>query len=71
MGILTVCPSHYEGLAFAGGYLILLCTLPVLYVFYNKNSKKSRRFTIIPMESSMILKEVMLVILESNVHSNI
>lgn len=54
MGILTVCPSHYEGLAFAGGYLILLCILPILYVFYNKNSKKSRRFTIIPMESSPI-----------------
>jgi hypothetical protein len=51
MGILTVCPSHYEGLAFAGGYMVLLAALPALYVFYNKSCFKTN--TIIPAELSI------------------
>jgi hypothetical protein len=52
MGILTVCPSHYEGLAFAGAYLVLISALPILYSFYNKPSELG--FSSIPAELSWL-----------------
>jgi ubiquinol-cytochrome c reductase cytochrome b subunit len=51
MGILTISPTHYEGLMWFAGWLLLLAFLPLLNTIYNPYSKF---VSIIPMQNSAL-----------------
>jgi len=51
MGILTISPTHYEGLMWFALWLMLLAFLPLLHNFYNPYGKY---LAIIPMQNSKI-----------------
>ena len=51
MGLLTITPTHYEGLAWMGGWFILLAALPLINSFYNSGL---RYVPVIPMQSSIL-----------------
>jgi quinol-cytochrome oxidoreductase complex cytochrome b subunit len=51
MGLLTICPTHYEGLFWTMAYLIGMACLPIIYNFYNPTSKY---IAAIPMQNSLL-----------------
>jgi quinol-cytochrome oxidoreductase complex cytochrome b subunit len=51
MGMLTICPTHYEGLFWMGAYMIGLASLPVIYNLYNSMNK---HVVAIPMQNSLL-----------------
>ena len=51
MGMLTICPTHYEGLFWMGAYLVGLAALPVIYNLYNTMNK---HVAAIPMQNSLL-----------------
>ena len=51
MGLLTIAPTHYEGLLWMGMWFGLLAALPLLNSFYNSGL---RYVPVIPMQSSML-----------------
>jgi hypothetical protein len=51
MGLLTITPTHYEGLLWMGMWFGLLAALPLLNTFYNSGL---RYVPVIPMQSSML-----------------
>jgi hypothetical protein len=51
MGILTICPTHYEGLFWFAAYIVTLSTLPLFYNFYNPINKY---VPAIPMQNSIL-----------------
>jgi len=51
MGLLTISPTHYEGLMWFGLWLILLAFLPILNSFYNPYN---RYLAVIPMQNSLL-----------------
>jgi len=53
MGLLTIAPTHYEGLMWLVLYFVLLSTLPLIYQLYNINFLKEE-MTVIAMKDSQI-----------------
>jgi hypothetical protein len=51
MGMLLLCPSHYEGVFWLLLYLVLLAALPVVYNIYNSHGKY---VAAIPMQNSLL-----------------
>jgi len=51
MGMLIVCPTHYEGVFWLMFYLGLLAMLPIFYNFYNTYNK---HVASIPMQNSLL-----------------
>jgi ABC-type lipoprotein release transport system permease subunit len=51
MGMLTLAPTHYEGLMWMGLWLILLAILPIVYNLYNGSHKY---VAAIPMQNSIL-----------------
>jgi quinol-cytochrome oxidoreductase complex cytochrome b subunit len=51
MGMLTICPTHYEGLFWMGSYMVGLASLPVIYNLYNSMNK---HVPSIPMQNSLL-----------------
>lgn len=51
MGLLTIAPTHFEGIMWLGLFFILLTFTPVLYNFYNS---KSKDIPVIAMQDSFI-----------------
>jgi len=51
MGVLTIAPTHYEGLMWFALWLILLATLPIINSFYNP---VGNQYPIIPMQNSIL-----------------
>lgn len=51
MGILTIAPTHYEGLMWFGLWLVLLAILPMLNTLYNPNN---RALLVIPLQNSWL-----------------
>jgi hypothetical protein len=51
MGLLTIAPTHYEGLMWFGLYFVLLALLPLFYNFFNTYNKY---VATIPMQNSIL-----------------
>ena len=51
MGLLTITPTHYEGLFWMAGWFILVAALPLFNSFYNSGL---RYVPVIPMQSSLL-----------------
>jgi len=51
MGLLTITPTHYEGLLWMGAWFVLIASLPLLNSFYNSGLQ---HFPIIPAQSSLV-----------------
>lgn len=51
MGMLIVCPTHYEGVFWLMFYLALIAALPLFYNFYNSFNK---HVPAIPMQNSLL-----------------
>lgn len=51
MGLLTITPTHYEGLLWMGMWFGLLAALPIINSFYNSGL---RYVPVIPMQSSIV-----------------
>jgi len=51
MGILTIAPTHYEGLMWFVLWLVLLASLPLLNTFYNPYN---RYLSVIPTQNSVL-----------------
>jgi hypothetical protein len=51
MGLLTITPTHYEGLLWMATWFILLGALPLINSFYNSGL---RYVPVIPMQSSIL-----------------
>jgi hypothetical protein len=51
MGLLTITPTHYEGLLWMAMWFVLLAALPLINSFYNSGL---RYVPVIPMQSSMV-----------------
>jgi len=49
MGLLTIAPTHYEGLAWLASWFLLLAALPMINSFYNTHN---HYIPVIPMQSS-------------------
>lgn len=51
MGLLTISPTHYEGLMWFVLWLLLLAFLPLIHTFYNPNDED---LNVIPTQNSLI-----------------
>ena len=51
MGLLTITPTHYEGLFWMAGWFVLVAALPLFNSFYNSGL---RYVPVIPMQSSIL-----------------
>jgi hypothetical protein len=51
MGLLTIAPSHYEGLMWMGLWFVLLASLPIIHNFYHPHHAY---IASIPMQSSLL-----------------
>ena len=51
MGLLTITPTHYEGLLWMGTWFILVGALPILNSFYRSGLSY---LPVLPMQSSLI-----------------
>lgn len=52
MGLLTIAPTHFEGLMWFVLYFVLLTFLPIIYFLYNCNMVKEEMFVIMMKDSS-------------------
>jgi ABC-type lipoprotein release transport system permease subunit len=62
MGILTISPTHYEGLMWFVLWLLLLAFLPILNGFYNPYNVY---LSVIPMQNSLLQTTLFIVFMMS------
>jgi len=62
MGLLTIAPTHYEGLSWMGLYVILITSTPLFYSLYNPHHKY---VAAIPMQNSLLQTSLFIIFIMS------